>query len=479
MCPVIPYLYHIYLRSVGGPHSNARKRQNPVNSTLIPRSIGAISNPHYGVTAGQMANEPVILSRNPGARLGDVSSNVLDDIRDAFGLRSERSTGSLANTMASVEEKDDCVPSHYTTYNPASCPGKKNPAKVSKAKERKMQSPGQEWVNQIDTESTNRLHKELPETLFKLCFVKCHMPGCKSVSQVNYTFRKVGPFFCHKCHYGAREAPAPVSSALVVVPQTPGLNVSSSVVEVVKVPQPECKPPVVMYGDVDYYDQVIPCAMALPRKLEYYLACADFISALTSFPLFDNITCCCCISYLPCVAMSEVMLPHGLHQVTSFCDHMLGAKYRQVTSSIHDILSATWRKCVSVCVYDEPICIPKHRAPRRHEQVRYDTSQSYLSPEFSQNAKSAIIVKYCLRDLFKFYTTRFIAQRFGSDDECRRALREAADDFPGKDRIDVSVRDVVYNDTIMHFIWHKRQAANARGYVLGAAKAAPEHITLG
>lgn len=427
-----------------------------------------------------MANEPVNLSRNPGARLGDVSSNDLDDIREVFSSRTVRSASSIPFETMGVEEKEDIPNPDAATPFGVYLPKVPNPVKVSKAKERKCQSPGQEWVNQIDTEMTNRLHKELPHTLYEICFVRCFMPRCKSIAQVNYTFRKDGPFFCHKCHTGAKEAPVPVSSALVVHPKAEIKHAEVLSSKVALVPQPVATElPLVMYGDLDYYEQVIPCAAPLPRKLDAYLACVDFLNIVQAYHPFSSVSCCCCISYLPCILVSESILPNGLAQVTSYCSSLYEKHFQRGLDVITGCFSSVWSKCIRVCVYDEPVCVPKYRAPRRHEQVRYDTSQSYLSSEFSLNAKSAIIIKYCLRDLFKFFTTRFIAQRFGSDDECRRALREAADDFPGKDRVDVAIRDVVYNDTIMHFIWHKRQAANARGFVLGGAKASPDHITLG
>lgn len=440
-----------------------------------------------------MANETVFLYQNPGTRLGDVSSNVLDDIVDVFGSRRERLEGIMvARERDQAEEKDGFdptlvgtqtgivmpVPGDSTltgTQTGIVLPEPKKSVKTSKSKERKYQLPTQKWVEQVDKLATDEMHRIVPSSK-RTFLVRCAWPQCSVLSQVANSFKKDGPFFCEE-HYGAMGAPQPVGPPTVVntavvkagdatpLPEPPSAN---------KVLGP---PP--MYIDTDYYEQVIPCATALPRKLDYYLACVDFLTAVQD--VTPNLHGCCIFTmrYLPCVVVSEMVLPNGFNQVSAYCASEIYPRFGNLFAWCGGLVKPMWEKCVNVCIYDEPLCIPQHRAPRRHQQVRYDTSQSYLSPEFSLNAKSAIVIKHCLRDLFEFYSERFVAQRFGSDDECRRALREAADDFYGKESIEVSIRDAVYNDTIMHFIWHKRQAANARVFVLGGAKASPDHINLG
>lgn len=347
---------------------------------------------------------------------------------------------------------------------------------IQGSKTRKGQTEQQEWMKQINHSATKILHEDDPTSKDKVlvdCFFRT--AGCQHLSLVSSSLKKIGPYFCHEHFTRVGAVLAPTTKLLLPPFLEP---TSSDIVVCAPVPTPIAEKP--MFTPSDYITEVVPSATALPWRLEKYLMCVDFLNAL---PTIDCTECCknahdyscVCFSYIPCMYIANRCNNNFTRDSASIVDYTCSAVYGWFKSGI---VSCSV-KLTNVMVYDEPWCLTKYSAPKRHTRVRYDTSQSYLSTEFSHHAKSAIIIHHKLQPLFDFYASKFISRRFNSDDECRRALGEALDDFPDRKRIPISDRDLVYNDTMVSYIWYKRQLGNARGNVLGAVKNSPDHITLG
>lgn len=370
----------------------------------------------------------------------------------------------------------------------------KTPGSVQSSKERKGQTERQNWRKQaIDSQ-------DVPKDHFAIL---CGYPGCPSISLVRRDFKKSGLYFCAE-HYRSgsdadceEKASEPDPKVVDDFIERGHPRMSPALKESVAV---ERQDP--MFSNADYVEKIIPCASSIPYKVELYTDLCGLLDVLHAWRQerlesidgafitgFQHLglnmpSCFVLCPYVlgnlyngePCCSFAHFMCP-VLNRCTPFVrcfGSMNPFSFGCLTNACRNLKD----KCVSKCVFDEPCFEARHVAQPRHIRLRLGVSQSYLSQGNVYVARSGIVSTKVLPDLYDFCCTRFVSQRFGADDEIRRALREIADDYRGYSRIPIQERDIVVNDTLMSFVWHKRVLLNARSNVLGVGKPSPDHITM-